>query len=313
MKRFSTLKWATVALCAWATLGATTVFSSVARAAEEKIDVKNAWNDGRYEALQYTSVSYVESRNRSVLARTQTQATFDWAVESTPLRADGVRVLKLKAARVMIRLQSDGADVAYYDSDNPLRGDALMKSVFDNLKKNEFLVELKDGKVVKVGGCEAFEKTLPEGESDDEKKFIAHIRTVASPDNIAQIFDPLSYPLPSEPVGVGAKWTTETPFALPVVGEKKLVLDCSLKLIGRREPKANIVADAVLDVDLTAGASATINIEIDGKYDLTAGVASEFTSRATANFELPKKDKNGEEFVVKAIGQIRTKLTVAKR
>ncbi|MBR4833135.1 MAG: hypothetical protein IKU86_02225 [Thermoguttaceae bacterium] len=312
MKRFLTLKWATIAVCAWA-LGTAAVFSSVARAAEEKIDVKNAWNEGRYEALQETSVSYVESYNRSVLARTQTRATFDWFVEATPLRADGVRVLKLKAARVMIRLQSDGADLAYYDSDNLLRGDALMKNVFDNLKKSEFLVELKGGKVVKVVGCEAFAKTLPTGESDDEKNFVAHIATIATPENIAQIFEPLSYPLPSEPVGVGDKWTTETPFALPVVGEKKLVLDCSLKTLGRREPKANVVAESILDVDLTGGASATIKIEIDGKYNLTSGVASEFISRATANFELPKKNAAGEEIVVEAIGLIRNKLTVAKR
>jgi hypothetical protein len=98
-----------------------------------------------------------------------------------------------------------------------------------------------------------------------------------------------------------------------VIGEKKLVLDCELKGMRRVEPKANVVAEATLDVDLTAGASATIKIEIDGKYHLTDGVASDFASRATVNLELPRKNKAGEEIVVKAIGVIRNKLTVAKR
>lgn len=311
MTRFSTLKWATVAICAWATLGA--VFSSAARAADDKIEINNAWNEGRYEALQETSISYVESSNRKVLTRTQTRATFDWFVESTPLRADGVRVLKLRAGRVMIRLQNDGADVAYFDSGNSLRGDGLIQGVFANLLKSEFTVELKDGKVVKIDGCEAFMKTLPAGESKDEKIFIANIQSVATPDNIAQVFEPLSYPLPGKPVGVGDKWTTETPFALPIVGEKTLVLDCSLKAVARREAKADVAAESILDVDLTEGASATIKIEIDGKYDLNDGVANEFSSRAVADFELPRKNKDGEEIVVKAVGLIRNKLTVAKR
>lgn len=139
------------------------------------------------------------------------------------------------------------------------------------------------------------------------------MKTVAAPGNIAQIFDPLAYPLAAKPVAVGDRWTTETPFVLPVIGEKKLVLDCELKALRRVEPKANVVAEAVLDVDLTAGASATIKIEIDGKYNLNDGVANDFTSRATVNFELPRKNKAGEEMVVKAVGVIRNKLTAAKR
>lgn len=313
MKDFWTLKSGAIALCAWATLCAAAVWSSEARAADEKCEISNSWNEGRYFALQETSISYVEQHEREVLARTQTRATFDWQVESTPLRADGVRVLKLKPARVMIRLQNADGDLAYYDSDNPLRGDELMKTVFQLLMKSEFVVELKDGKVVKVDGCEAFAKALPAGENDDEKYFVEQIRTIASPANIAQIFEPLSQPLPGKPVAVGERWTTETPFILPAIGEKKMVLDCELKTLARREPKANVVAEAVLDVDLGAGVSATIKIEIDGKYNLTEGVADVFSSRATVNLALPKKNKAGKEIVVKAIGVIRNKLTVAKR
>ena len=213
----------------------------------------------------------------------------------------------------MIRLQSDGSDVAYYDSDNMARSGELMKNVFAKLMKSEFVVELKDGKVVKVDGCEAFVKTLPEGESESEKYFVNHVKSVADPGNIAQIFDPLSYPLAGKPVAVGERWTTETPFALPVIGEKKLVLDCELKALRRVEPKANVVAESVFDVDLTAGASATIKIEIDGKYNLADGLANDFSSRATVNLELPRKNKAGDEIVVKAIGVIRNKLMVVKR
>ncbi|MBQ6828617.1 MAG: hypothetical protein IJO46_11445, partial [Thermoguttaceae bacterium] len=234
-------------------------------------------------------------------------------VEAGAERADGGRTLKLKAERVMIRLQRGETDLAYYDSGKPLRGDAFMKSVFDLLMKSEFSVELKDGKVVKVDGCEEFFKALPVGESEEEKYFVAHIQTLATPENIAQIFDPLSYPLAAKPVAVGERWTTETPFILPVIGERKLILDCELKRLERREPKANVVADAILDLDLNAGASATIKIEIDAKYNLTDGVAGEFAARTTANFELPRKNKDGKEIVVKAIGVIRNKLTVAKR
>ncbi|MBQ9801128.1 MAG: hypothetical protein IJO40_14500 [Thermoguttaceae bacterium] len=314
IKRWTAMKWGAIALGVWATLGTAAIFSGVARAADGTVEIKNAWNEGRYSALQETSVSYVEQNGREVLARAQTRATFSWQVESEALRADGVRVLKLKAERVMIRLQSDGADIAYYDSDNPLRGDELMKDVFAKLMKSEFVVELKDGKVVKVEGCDEFAKTLPVGESESEKYFVEHIKTtVATPGNIAQIFDPIAYPLPRKPVAVGDRWTTETPFALPVIGEKKLVLDCELKTLKRAEPKANVAAEAVLDVDLTAGASATIKIDIDGKYNLTDGVADDFTSRATVNIELPRKDKTGAEIVVKAIGVIRNKLTVVKR
>ena len=86
-----------------------------------------------------------------------------------------------------------------------------------------------------------------------------------------------------------------------------------MKALRRVEPKANVVAEAVFDADLTAGASATIKIEMDGKYNLSDGVANDFTSRATVNLELPRKNKAGEEIVVKAIGVIRNKLTVAKR
>lgn len=313
IKFFRAMKWGAIALGVWATLGTTAIFSDVARAADGNVEVKNAWNEGRYSALQETSVSYIEQSGREVLTRAQTRATFDWQVEADALRADGVRPLKLKAARVMIRLQSGGADVAYYDSDNLSRGGNLTKEVFAKLMKNEFVVELKDGKVVKVDGCDAFLAALPKGESESEKYFIEHIKTVATPGNIAQIFDPLAYPLAAKPVAVGDRWTTETSFALPVIGEKKLVLDCELKNLRRAEPKANVVAEAILDVDLTAGASATIKIEIDGKYNLTDGVANDFASRATVNFELPRKDKAGEEIVVKAIGVIRNKLTVAKR
>lgn len=313
MKDFWTLKSGAVALCAWATVAVATICGSVASAADEKCEMTNSWNEGRYFALQETSISYVEQREREILARTQTRATFDWQVEAAPLRADGVRVLKLKPARVMIRLQNADADVAYYDSDNPLRGDELMKNVFQQLLKSEFVVELKDGKVLKVDGCEAFAKTLPAGENDDEKYFVAQIQTIASPSNIAQIFDPLSQPLPGKPVAVGERWTTETPFVLPALGEKKLTLDCELKGLASREPKANVVAEAVLDVELNAGASATIKIDIDGKYNLTDGVANVFASRATVNLALLKKNKAGEEVLVKAIGVIRNKLTVAKR
>lgn len=313
LKGFGTAKWGAIALGVWATLGTAAVFSGVANAADANVEIKNAWNEGRYSALQETSVSYVEQRDREVLSRAQTRATFDWSVEAGALRNDGVRLLKLKPARVMIRLQSDGADVAYYDSDNTARGGELTKDVFAKLMKSEFVVELKDGKVVKVDGCDAFVKTLPAGESESEKYFVEHVKSVAAPGNIAQIFDPLSYPLPAKPVAVGDRWTTETPFVLPVIGEKKLVLDCELKALRRVEPKANVVAESVLDVDLTAGASATIKIEIDGKYDLADGVANDFTSRATVNLELPRKTKAGEEFVVKAVGVIRNKLTVVKR
>ncbi|MBP3531162.1 MAG: hypothetical protein J6K25_08290 [Thermoguttaceae bacterium] len=312
LKGFGAAKWGAIALGVWATLGAT-VFSEVARAADEKVEIKNAWNEGRYSALQETSVSYVEQHGREVLSRAQTRAIFDWNVEAEALRADGVRTLKLKTARVMIRLQSDGADVAYYDSDNTARGGELMKDVFAKLMKSEFVVELKDGKVVKVDGCEAFVKSLPNAESESEKYFVEHIKTVAEPGNIAQIFDPLAYPLPAKPVSVGDRWTTETSFVLPVIGEKKLILDCELKALRRVEPKANVVAEAVFDADLTAGASATIKIETDGKYNLTDGVAEDFASRATVNLELPRKNKAGEEIVVKAIGVIRNKLTVSKR
>lgn len=312
LKGFGAAKWGAIALGVWATLG-TAVFSEVARAADEKVEIKNAWNEGRYSALQETSVSYVEQHGREVLSRAQTRATFDWNVEAEALRADGVRTLKLKTARVMIRLQSDGADVAYYDSDNTARGGELMKDVFAKLMKSEFVVELKDGKVVKVDGCEAFVKSLPNAESESEKYFVEHIKTVAEPGNIAQIFDPLAYPLPAKPVSVGDRWTTETSFVLPVIGEKKLILDCELKALRRVEPKANVVAEAVFDADLTAGASATIKIETDGKYNLTDGVAEDFASRATVNLELPRKNKAGEEIVVKAIGVIRNKLTVSKR
>jgi hypothetical protein len=69
----------------------------------------------------------------------------------------------------------------------------------------------------------------------------------------------------------------------------------------------------VFDLDLTGGASASIKIEIDGKYNLTDGVAAEFSERATINFELPRKNEAGEEIVVEAIGVIRNKMTVAKR
>lgn len=313
MKNIWTLKSGAFALCAWATLSVAVIFCSVARAAGEKCEITNSWNEGRYFALQETSISYVEQHEREILARTQTRATFDWQIESAPLRADGVRVLKLKPARVMIRLQSADSDLAYYDSDNPLRGDELMENVFQQLLKSEFVVELKDGKVLKVDGCEAFAKTLPTGENDDEKYFVAQIATIASPSNIAQIFEPLSHPLPGKPVAVGERWTTETPFVLPALGEKKMVLDCELKNLASREPKANVVAEAILDVDLGVGASATIKIVIDGKYNLTNGVADVFESRANVNLALPKKNKAGEEIVVKAIGVIRNKLTVAKR
>ena len=313
IKILRTLKWSAFALGVWASFGATAVFSSVLCAAEGKVEIKNAWNEGRYLAFQETNVSYVEQHERAVLARTQTRAAFDWQVVAEPLRADGVRTLKLKAKRVMIRLQSDGADLVYYDSDNLLRGDELMKDVFAKLMKSEFTVELKDGKIVKADGCDAFAKSLPTGATDDEKYFIEHIRTVVAKENLAQIFEPLSYPLPTQPVGSGDRWTTETPFTLPALGEKKMVLDCELKALGNREPKANVAAEAILDVDLTAGASATIKIEIDGKYDLTDGVANDFTSRATVNLELPRKNKAGDEILVKAIGVIRNKLTVVKR
>ena len=313
LKGLKAVKWGAIALGVWATLGTTGLWADLARAADEKVEIKNAWNEGRYSALQESSVSYVEQNGREVLSRAQTRATFDWSVEAEAMRADGVRTLKLKPARVMIRLQSDGADVAYYDSDNTARGGALMKDVFAKLMKSEFTVELKDGKVVKVDGCEAFVKTLPEGENESEKYFVDHVKTVAEPGNIAQIFDPLAYPLPAKPVAVGERWTTETPFALPVIGEKKLVLDCELKTMRRVEPKANVVAESVFDVDLTAGASATIKIEIDGKYNLVDGVANDFTSRATVNLELPRKNKAGEEIVVKAIGVIRNNLKVVKR
>jgi hypothetical protein len=313
LKMLSAVKWGAIALGVWATLGTTANFSGVARAAEGAVEIKNDWNEGRYSALQESFVSYVEQNGRELLSRAQTRATFDWSVEAEALRPDGVRPLKLKPSRVMIRLQSDGADVAYYDSDNTARGGELMKDVFAKLMKSEFVVELKDGKVVKVDGCEAFVKTLPSGESEDEKYFVDHVKTVAAPGNIAQIFDPLAYPLPPKSVAVGDRWTTETSFVLPVIGEKKLVLDCELKALRRVEPKANVVAESVFDVDLTAGASATIKIEIDGKYDLTDGVANDFASRATVNFELPRKNKAGEEIVVKAIGVIRNKLMVVKR
>ncbi|MBQ7110151.1 MAG: hypothetical protein IJO06_02925 [Thermoguttaceae bacterium] len=308
-----TWKWGAIALSVWATWGATAFFSSAARAAEETVEIKNAWNEGRYSVLQEVFVSYVEQREREILARTQTRSTFDWRVEAGALRADGVRPLKLKAARVMIRLQSADADVGYYDSGNPLRGDELMKDVFAKLLKSEFVAELKDGKIVKVDGCEAFSAALPNGESDDEKYFVELIRSVATEQNIAQIFDPIAYPTPAKAVGVGERWTTETNFTLPVVGEKKLVLDCELKALNKREPKANVAAGATLDLDLTAGASATIKIEIDGKYNLTDGVANDFNERATVNFALPRKNKAGEEILVKAIGVIRNKLTVDKR
>lgn len=311
-KIWGTLKWGAIALGVWATFGGAANLLT-ARAADGAVDVKNAWNEGRYSVLQEASVSYVEQFERKILTRTQTRSTFGWRVESSALRADGARELKLKAERVMIRLQNADADVAFYDSANPSRGDELTKDVFAKLMKNEFVVELKDGKVVKVDGCEAFAKTLPTGESDAEKYFINLIRGIATPENIAQIFDPCAYPLPGKTVGVGETWTTETPFVLPVVGERKLILDCELKSLAKREPKANVVAESTFDLDLTAGASATIKIEIDGKYDLTDGVANDFTERATVNFVLPRKNKDGEEIVVKAIGVIRNKLTVAKR
>lgn len=310
---WGTLKWGAIALGVWTAFGVAASFSSEARAADGAVEIKNAWNEGRYSVLQEASVSYVEQHEREILARTQTRSTFDWRVESGALRDDGVRVLKLKAERVMIRLQNADADVAYYDSGNPTRGDELMKDVFANLTKSEFVVELKDGKVVKVDGCEAFAKTLPTGESADEKYFIELMRGIATPENIAQVFDPFAYPTPGKAVAVGERWTTETPFVLPVVGEKKLILDCELKSLRTREPKANVVAESTFDLDLTAGASATIKIEIDGKYNLTDGVANDFSERATVNFVLPRKNKAGEEIVVKAIGVIRNKLTVAKR
>ncbi len=310
---WGTLKRGAVALGVWAAFGVAASFFSEARAADGAVEIKNAWNEGRYSVLQEASVSYVEQHEREILARTQTRSTFDWRVESSALRDDGVRVLKLKAERVMIRLQNADADVAYYDSANLARGSELRKDVFAKLKQSEFIVELKDGKVVKVDGCDAFAKTLPTGESADEKYFIEMIRSVATLENIAQIFDPFAYPLPAKPVGVGDAWTTETPFVLPVVGEKKLILDCELKSLKAREPKANVVADSVFDLDLGAGASATIKIEIDGKYNLTDGVADDFSERATINFELPRKNKAGKEIVVEAIGVIRNKMTVAKR
>ena len=312
LKGFGAVKWGAIASCVWASCVWATL-GTTASAADANVEIKNAWNEGAYSALQETSVSYVEQHGREVLARAQTRATFDWRVEAEALRADGVRTLKLKPARVMIRLQSDGSDVAYYDSDNTARGGELMKEVFAKLLQSEFIVELKDGKVVKVDGCDAFVKTLPVGENESEKYFVEHIKTVAEPGNVAQIFDPLAYPLAAKPVAVGDRWTTETPFTLPVIGSKKLILDCELKALRRVEPKANVVAEAILDVDLTAGASATIKIEIDGKYNLTDGVANDFASRATVNLELPRKNKAGEEIVVKAIGVIRNKLTVAKR
>lgn len=313
IKELKTLKRSAFALGFWATLGTVAFFSSAARAADGAVEIKNAWNEGRYSALQEASVSYVEQCDREILARTQTRSTFDWRIEAGALRADGVRALKLKAARVMVRLQSDGSDVAYYDSANPARGGKVTKDVFAKLKQCEFVIELKDGKVVKVDGCDAFAKSLPTGETADEKYFVDMIRGIATPENIAQIFDPFSYPLPAKPVVVGDSWTTETPFVLPVVGEKKLILDCELKSLGAREPKARVVADSVFDLDLGSGASASIKIEIDGKYNLTNGVAEDFAERATINFELPRKNKAGEAIVVEAIGVIRNKMTVAQR
>ncbi|MCF0234533.1 MAG: hypothetical protein HUK22_06085, partial [Thermoguttaceae bacterium] len=124
--------------------------------AQEKVEIKNVWSEGRYTIRQEIFNSRIDSivETRAVVGKTQTRGQFVWQVDAAAPRADGVQVLTLKATRVALRYEQDALTPYSSDSGDMLNADDYEKNVYEIFQNSPIVVSIKDGAVLKVEGCE---------------------------------------------------------------------------------------------------------------------------------------------------------------
>lgn len=192
-----------------------------------------------------------------------------------------------------------------FDSEYSSIASPVMRAFYDNLRAADIRVCF-DGplNVTKISGLESLRTTLDETASDDTEAaiFLSVVKNVLNDAALSEMFSQMFYLLPAEAVQVGDRWTNETSIALPVLGKTPVQWETQWKKT--ESFGSDLLATLSGKCQIPFDESTTVNVSLDGVYDLTSGLNLELTSRAVVS----KKETvavGGENQEVKTVGMVR--------